>query len=78
MSKFLIVSYERRSSDGWVVLPSRPLILRSPVGIGENFGDISKTKPKSSNKSQSGPPGKPSAGDPLAIGEEIGNIGKKK
>jgi hypothetical protein len=48
------------------------------LGIGDNFGDINKTKPKNSqNKNSSGASRKPSAGDPLALGD-LENVGKKK
>jgi hypothetical protein len=55
------------------------------LGIGENFGDISKTRPKDSHHKNSSAGGgggaaaarKPSASDPLALGD-LENIGKKK
>lgn len=48
------------------------------LGIGNNFGDINKTGPKNSqSNNKSGAARKPSAGDPLALGD-LENIGKKK
>lgn len=61
-----------------------------PLGIGENFGDMSKGSKGNSSKPQSGGQfqvqskaqqavdKKPSASDPLALGEEINKIGQKK
>lgn len=46
------------------------------LGIGDNFGDASKTRPKSQQPKNSSR--KPSASDPLAIGPDIAQIGKKK
>lgn len=48
------------------------------LGLGENFGDISKSRPKDSqSKNSSGAARKPSAADPLALGE-LEKIGQKK
>lgn len=46
------------------------------LGIGDNFADTSKTRPKSTQAKISSR--KPSASDPLAIGDDIASIGKKK
>lgn len=51
-----------------------------PLGIGKDFGDASKTRPKTGggSKAPPAPARKPTAGDPLALGDEIGKIGRKK
>ena len=50
------------------------------LGIGGNYGDATKTRPQSGNASKpqggkGGPPAKPSAGDPLGMGQDLGNMG---
>lgn len=55
-----------------------------PLGIGRDFGDVSKTRPKTQtqtgggSKAAPGPVRKATAGDPLALGGEIGKIGRKR